>query len=108
MRVDEMRQFYRLAPREFWLAVVTLVSVVVFDVLPALGDRDHPSLVLLIARASKPKVSILGADPEMPGLYLDLRRHSEFRPIEGVLILRPNALCSTRMRKRSGTPSTTR
>ena len=36
MKVAEMRQFYRLNRREFWLAMATLVAVIALDVLPAL------------------------------------------------------------------------
>ena len=31
-----MRRFRRLVPREFWLAMLTLLGVIVLDVLPAL------------------------------------------------------------------------
>jgi MFS superfamily sulfate permease-like transporter len=36
MRVAEMRRFYQLRPREFWLGMLTLAGVVVLDVLPGL------------------------------------------------------------------------
>jgi MFS superfamily sulfate permease-like transporter len=36
MKVAEMRGFYRLRPREFWLGMLTLLGVVVLDVLPGL------------------------------------------------------------------------
>jgi MFS superfamily sulfate permease-like transporter len=36
MKVAEMRRFYRLQPREFWLGALTLFSVITIDVLPAL------------------------------------------------------------------------
>jgi hypothetical protein len=39
MKVGEMRRFYRLVPREFGLAMLTLLGVIVLDVLPALA-RD--------------------------------------------------------------------
>jgi Sulfate permease family len=36
MKVGEMKRFRRLVPREFWLAMLTLLGVIVLDVLPAL------------------------------------------------------------------------
>lgn len=39
MKVAEMRRFYRLVPREFWLGLLTLVGVITIDVLPGLNHR---------------------------------------------------------------------
>ena len=36
MKAGEMRRFHQLVPREFWLAMLTLLAVIVLDVLPAL------------------------------------------------------------------------
>ena len=54
---------------------LTLVSVLVLDVLPALLIGVVVSLVLLIGRASLPKVSVLGRNPSTPGVYDDIDRH---------------------------------
>jgi sulfate permease, SulP family len=54
MKVAEMRRYYRLKRREFWLAVATLTAVVTLDVLPALIIGVVFSLVVLIYRASRP------------------------------------------------------
>ena len=91
MHVAEMRGFFRLSRSEFGLALVTLLSVVVFDVLPALIIGVVVSLVLLLSRSSRPKVSVLGADPDVPGAYDDIDRHPESTTIPGVLIVRPDA-----------------
>src|SRR5215471_1160473 len=53
MRVGEMRRFYRLVPREFWLGVLTLAGVIVLDVLPGLIIGVVVALVLLVYRASR-------------------------------------------------------
>jgi high affinity sulfate transporter 1 len=90
MKVAEMRSFYRLVPREFWLGMLTLAGVVVLDVLPGLLIGVGTSILLLIYRASRPHISILGADPANPGSYLDVRRHPEAVPVPGVLIARPD------------------
>jgi MFS superfamily sulfate permease-like transporter len=91
MRVREMLGFYRLIPREFWLGVITIAGVVVLDVLPGLVIGVVLSIVLLIGRASRPRVSVLGALPGAKAEYVDLARHSEARSLDGFLIVRPDA-----------------
>jgi sulfate permease, SulP family len=91
MKVGEMRRFYRLMPREFWLAMLTLLSVITLDVLLALMIGVGLSIVLLVYRASRPRLSPLGAGPTHPGAYEDLERHPDATPVAGVLIVRPDA-----------------
>ena len=91
MKVGEMRRFRRLAPREFWLAVLTLLGVIVLDVLPALILGVVIALLLLVYRASRPQISLLGADPVVPGAFADISRHDGITPVPGVLIVRPDA-----------------
>jgi MFS superfamily sulfate permease-like transporter len=86
-----MRTFYRLAPQEFWLGMITLASVIVFDVLPALIIGVAASILLLVYRASRPRVSILGTIPTAPGAYLDIGRHPQAMPVPGLLVVRPVA-----------------
>ena len=91
MRVAQMRRYYRLDRWEFWLGISTLVGVVVFDVLPGLGIGVVLSLVLMIGRASRPKVSILGRNLAQPGAYRDIDRDPHAHAIAGILIVRPDA-----------------
>jgi SulP family sulfate permease len=91
MKVREMRTFYRLVPREFWLGMLTLGGVVVFDVLPGLGLGVGASILLLVYRESRPQISVLGEDPEHPGAFVDVRRHPGAVPTPGILVVRPNA-----------------
>ena len=91
MKVAEMRRFYRLRRREFWLAMATLVAVITLDVLPALIIGIVFSLALLIYRASRPHVSVLGANPASPGAFEDVERHEDARQVPGVLVVRPDA-----------------
>jgi MFS superfamily sulfate permease-like transporter len=49
------------------------------------------ALLLLVYRASRPQISMLGADPGATGVFADLRRHRGIVPVPGVLIVRPDA-----------------
>jgi SulP family sulfate permease len=60
-------------------------------VLPGLIIGVVVALVLLIYRASRPRVSILGADPATPGAFEDIRRHPEAVPVPWALLARPDA-----------------
>jgi len=91
MRVGRMKRFYRLAPTEFWLGMITLVSVIVLDVLPAMIIGIVLSIIVLVGRASRPRISVLGADPKVPGGYEDAKRHAGVEPVPGVLLVRPDA-----------------
>jgi MFS superfamily sulfate permease-like transporter len=90
MKVKEMRRYFALAPREFWLGMLTLLGVITLDVLPGLVIGVTASILLLVYRASRPPLSVMGADPAVPGAYQDIRRHPQARPIPGVLIVRPD------------------
>jgi MFS superfamily sulfate permease-like transporter len=49
------------------------------------------ALLLLVYRASRPRISMLGVDPGVPGAFADIRRHPGVAPVPGVLIVRPDA-----------------
>jgi sulfate permease, SulP family len=91
MKVGEMRRFRQLAPREFWLGMLTLLAVIVLDVLPALILGVVIALLLLVYRASRPLISMLGAAPDTPGAFEDAKRHPDAMPVPGALIARPDA-----------------
>lgn len=91
MKVREMRSYYRLIPREFWVGMLTLTSVVLFDVLPALLIGIGASIVLLVYRSSRAPVSVLGRSSEIPGAFAGMRRHPTATPVPGVLIIQPDA-----------------
>jgi MFS superfamily sulfate permease-like transporter len=82
-------QRIRLVSRtEFWLGVITLLGVLLIDVLEGMLIGLLASLVLVIARSSRPHISALGGVPGVPGAYTALERHPENVPVPGVLILR--------------------
>jgi len=91
MKVAQLRRFHRLVRREFWLGMITLLGVITLDVLPGLLIGVVLSLLVLVYRASRPEFSVMGADPDHPGAYRDVRRAAGAREIPGVVIVRPDA-----------------
>ena len=81
-----MVYFYQLKRAEFWLAMVTLLSVLAIDVLPGLIIGVVCSLAVVIYRSSRPYSSVLGQVPEAPGVYGDIQEHPENKTIPGLLI----------------------
>jgi SulP family sulfate permease len=61
--------------------------VLIFDPLPGLFIGITVSLLLLY-RASRPHVAVLGQVPGMPGQYGDLQRHPENEQAPGIVLPR--------------------
>jgi len=81
-------QIYGFAARaDFIAAVAALLGVLVFDTLPGLFIGIAVSVLLLVYRASRPHVAILGADNA--GVWVDVARHPNASPRPDVLVVRP-------------------
>jgi high affinity sulfate transporter 1 len=89
MRVGEMKRLYRLNKVDFALAMIALFGVLIFEVLAGLFIAVIISLLVLIARTSAPKLSVLGRSPDKLD-FGDVRRHPENRTLPGLLVIRPN------------------
>jgi MFS superfamily sulfate permease-like transporter len=87
MNVSELKRYYRLNKVDFWLAVVALVAVLLFEVLVALLIAVIVSLLAVVVRASQPKLSILGREPGAVN-FSDIRRHPQNITIPGLLVVR--------------------
>jgi high affinity sulfate transporter 1 len=87
MNVSEMKRLYRLNRVDFWLAVVALVAVLLFEVLFALLIAVIVSLLAVVVRASQPKLSILGREPGTLN-FSDVRRHPQNVTVPGLLVVR--------------------
>ena len=76
---------------EFWLGVITFAGVIFVDVLQGMLLGLACSLLLMVYRSSRPHLSSLGRVPGVPGVYSDLTRHPDNKPVPGLLILRLDA-----------------
>jgi SulP family sulfate permease len=89
VQTGRLASIYRYASRADFIAAVTaLVGVLVFETLPGLVIGVVVSLVLLIARTSRPHVAVLGRVPGAPGLWVDADRHDDAVRPERVVVLR--------------------
>jgi MFS superfamily sulfate permease-like transporter len=85
-------RIYGIAARpDFIAAVAAMLGVLVFDTLPGLFIGIAVSFVLLLYRASRPNVAVLGRVPGAPGQWGDIGRHAENSPAPGIVVLRPES-----------------
>ena len=82
-------RIYGVAARpDFIAAMSALVGVLLFDTLPGLFIGIAVSIVLLLYRASRPHVAVLGRASGPDGPFVDVERHPEAAAVPGVVILR--------------------
>ena len=80
---------YGFAARaDFIAAVAAMLGVMIFGTLAGLFIGVLISLLLLLYRASRPRVAELGRVPGISGHFSDLDRHPENRRVEGITVLR--------------------
>jgi sulfate permease, SulP family len=91
MNVPAFRRYYAERRPEFWLGLATLVGVITLDVLPGLVIGVVAMLLLVVYNASRPRLSVVGAVPGVPGAYGDVGRHPGYAEVPGLLVLRLEA-----------------
>ena len=84
---EEFKRLYRVQRAEFWLAMAALLGVLTFGTLQGVIIGVVISLFLLIARASKPHIPVLGKKPEHE-VYHHLSDYPEYETTPGVLVVR--------------------
>jgi sulfate permease, SulP family len=82
------RQFGWVARPDFIAAVAALLGVTVFGTLPGLFIGIGVSLLLLVYRASRPYVAVLGRTPGPETAYRDIAIHDDAQPPDGIVVLR--------------------
>ena len=85
-------RIYAIAARpDFVAAVAAMFGVLIFDTLPGLFIGIAVSLLLLLYRASRPNVAVLGRVPGTVDQYGDIARHVENTAVPGIVVLRPES-----------------
>jgi len=85
----ELKRYYQQRKTDFALAITALVGVIATDVMTGLFFAVLLSLIMLLYRASRPYIAILGKRPN--GEYSDADRHADAQPIPGLVLLRLDA-----------------
>ncbi|WP_250030219.1 SulP family inorganic anion transporter [Paractinoplanes maris] len=75
------------ARADFGAAIAAGLGVLIFDTLPGLLIGVAVSLVLLLYRAARTNVAVLGREPRS-GQWNDLARHADNETVPGVLVVR--------------------
>ncbi len=88
----ELGNVYGFAARpDFIAAIAAMVGVLIFDTLPGLFIGIFVSALLLLYRASRPNVAVLGHVPGTADQWGDLARHPENTTARGIVVLRPES-----------------
>jgi SulP family sulfate permease len=87
VKLDELRELQAASRLEFAIALAALLGVLMFGPLQGLLLAAIGSLVMLIARASRPAVAVLALDPAS-GRYVNKARHPASQETPSVLVLR--------------------
>ncbi|WP_445635625.1 Solute carrier family 26 protein [Nostoc sp. DSM 114161] len=95
-KLIEIPEFLRLARfrrSELFLAVSTIVGVLLTDILVGVGIAVGLSVIDLFARVARPHDAVLGEVPDLPGLH-DIEDWEGAKTIPGLVIYRYDApLC---------------
>jgi high affinity sulfate transporter 1 len=88
--VKEFKRLYKINRKDFFIALIALVSVIVFGILQGVAIATGASLALMIKAVSNPHVAFLG---RIPGTmrYSDFKMHHKNEAVPGVLIVRVEA-----------------
>jgi high affinity sulfate transporter 1 len=88
--VSELKRLWRSSRTEFAVAIAALAGVLGSGLLHGVMIGAIISLVLLLRRASRPHLAVLG---RIPGTrrFSDMERNAGNEPVPGVLIVRPES-----------------
>jgi len=87
IKLKELRRLYQLNPKEFWIAMLAVVAVLVFGILKGVLLTSIASLIVMIASISYPVVALLGRVPGSEQ-FSDLERHPDNKTWPGCRIVR--------------------
>jgi sulfate permease, SulP family len=83
-------RMWRVSRLDFYAAAIALVAVLLLGILQGILLAALASILLLLARVSRPHVAFLGRVPGTNS-YSDLTRHPENESLPGVIVFRPEA-----------------
>ncbi len=69
IEIPEFIRLYRFRQSEFFLAIITMFSVLMTDILVGVAIAVGLSVIELLSRLARPHDAVQGSVPEMPGLH---------------------------------------
>lgn len=90
VKIEALRRLWHAHRSEFWIAAVALLGVLGSGILRGALLGALLSLVLLLRRAARPHVAVLGRIPGMDR-FSDLERNPENQRIPGLMVFRSEA-----------------
>jgi anti-anti-sigma factor len=87
---NELRHLYRVSKMEFRLAILASGGVLAFGILKGVLLASIFSILLLLKRASHPRIALLRRLPKTDS-FVDASRYPESEVIQSVLVLRVEA-----------------
>jgi SulP family sulfate permease len=87
MDVPEMRRLLRVQPFDFWIAVAAIAGTLLLGVLAGVMVGVGLSLIWLISVATRPRMPLLGRDPETH-YFRELDENPEDEQFPGLVVLR--------------------
>ena len=98
VRTGQLARIYQVTSRaDFVGAITAMLGVLIFDTLPGLVIGICVSLLLLLARTSRPHLAVLapvaktGPGQNAGTAWVDTERHPDVQPVAGVLVVRVEA-----------------
>jgi high affinity sulfate transporter 1 len=88
--VPSLLRMWRLSRIDFLAAAIALLAVLLLGILDGILTAAAASVLLLLARVSRPHVAFLGRIPGT-NIYSDSERHPENEALRGVIAFRPEA-----------------
>ncbi len=88
--VPALLRMWRVSRQDFLAAAIALLAVLLLGILQGILLAAAASILMLLARVSRPNVAFLGRVPGTRS-YSDLARHPENEALPGVIAFRPEA-----------------
>jgi len=88
--VPGLFRMWRISKLDFYAAMIALGGVLLLGILQGILLAALASVLMLLARASRPHVAFLGRIPGTNS-YSDIARHPENEPLHGLIVFRPEA-----------------
>jgi anti-anti-sigma factor len=88
VNIPALVRMWRVSRMDFYAAAIALAAVLLLGILNGILCAALASILMLLARASRPHVAFLGRVPGTDS-FSDMSRHAENEPLPGVIAFRP-------------------